>query len=83
MQDITNYNWGEFKMVKNISVKPMVTVVGPAFIASMATAPLASAAEKPFAVKELSSGYTQQVAMNQRKVWRKANSGGQPKLKKS
>ena len=67
MQDITNYNWGEFKMVKNISVKPMVAVVGAAFIAGMATTPLASAAENPFAAKELSSGYSQQVAMNEGK----------------
>lgn len=40
----------------------IATAVGSAFVASMAAAPLASAAENPFALSGLSSGY--QVADN-------------------
>ena len=60
-------NWGESKMANNTSVKPMVAAVGAAFIAGMATAPVATAAENPFAATDLSSGYSQQVAMNEGK----------------
>lgn len=49
-------------MANNTSVKPIVAAVGAAFIAGMATAPLATAAENPFAASELSSGYSQQLA---------------------
>lgn len=54
-------------MANNSTVKPMVAAVGAAFIAGMATAPVATAAENPFAATELSSGYSQQVAMNEGK----------------
>jgi uncharacterized low-complexity protein len=40
----------------------IATAVGSAFVASMAAAPIASAAENPFALSGLSSGY--QVADN-------------------
>ena len=40
----------------------IATAVGTAFVASMAAAPIASAAENPFALSGLSSGY--QVADN-------------------
>ena len=40
----------------------LATAVGSAFVASMAAAPIASAAENPFALTGLSSGY--QVADN-------------------
>ena len=49
-------------MANNTSVKPIVAAVGAAFIAGMASAPLATAAENPFAASELSSGYSQQLA---------------------
>ena len=42
---------------------PIATAIGAAFVAGMAAAPMASAAENPFAFTALSSGY--QVADNQ------------------
>ncbi|MGV6808042.1 MAG: HvfA family oxazolone/thioamide-modified RiPP metallophore [bacterium] len=39
------------------TVKPVAAAVGAAFMASVAIAPLASAAENPFQMTELSSGY--------------------------
>jgi uncharacterized low-complexity protein len=48
---------------KTMSKKNLIaTAVGSAFVASMAAAPIASAAENPFALSGLSSGY--QVADN-------------------
>ena len=43
----------------------IATAVGSAFVASMAAAPIASAAENPFALSGLSNGY--QVADNKRR----------------
>ena len=37
--------------------KPLAIALGAAFITSLATAPVANAAENPFAMSELSSGY--------------------------
>jgi uncharacterized low-complexity protein len=54
-------------MTNNTSVKPMVAAVGAVFLTGMATVSVATAAENPFAAKELSSGYSQQVAMNEGK----------------
>jgi len=46
-----------------MSKKPLITTaIGSAFVATMAAAPIASAAENPFALSGLTSGY--QVASN-------------------
>ena len=39
------------------NLKPLAAAVGVAFMASVALAPMASAAENPFQANELSSGY--------------------------
>ena len=39
------------------NLKPLAAAVGAAFMASVALAPMASAAENPFQANELSSGY--------------------------
>lgn len=39
------------------TLKPLAAAVGAAFMASVAIAPLASAAENPFQANQLSSGY--------------------------
>jgi len=39
------------------NLKPLAVAVGAAFMASVALAPMASAAENPFQANELSSGY--------------------------
>ena len=39
------------------NLKPLAVAVGAAFMASVAIAPMASAAENPFQANELSSGY--------------------------
>lgn len=44
-------------MSKKIAVKPLSIAVGAAFITSLASAGVASAAENPFAMTQLSSGY--------------------------
>lgn len=44
-------------MSKTLTRKALATAVGGAFIASMAASPIASAAENPFSMTELSSGY--------------------------
>ena len=46
-------------MAKNTVIKPVVASVGAAFIAGMATAPVANAAENPFAMTDLEAGYNQ------------------------
>jgi len=43
-------------MSKN-NLKPLAVAVGAAFMASVALAPMATAAENPFQANELSSGY--------------------------
>ena len=44
-------------MKKKIAVNPLSVAVGAAFITSLAGAGVASAADNPFAMTELSSGY--------------------------
>jgi uncharacterized low-complexity protein len=43
--------------VKKIPVKPLVAAMGAAFALSAIVAPLANAADNPFAVQELDSGH--------------------------
>ena len=44
-------------MSKQSTLKPLAAALGAAFVTSLATAPVANAAENPFAMSELSSGY--------------------------
>jgi uncharacterized low-complexity protein len=44
-------------MSKKSTLKPLAAAMGAAFVTSLATAPVANAAENPFAMSELSSGY--------------------------
>ena len=44
-------------MAKKSTLKPLAAAMGAAFVTSLATAPVANAAENPFAMSELSSGY--------------------------
>ena len=45
-------------MSKKTSLKPIAAAIGATFVVSLAAAPIvASAAENPFAMSELSSGY--------------------------
>ena len=44
-------------MSKKSTMKPLAAAMGAAFVTSLATAPVANAAENPFAMSELSSGY--------------------------
>ncbi|NNJ95414.1 MAG: hypothetical protein HKP57_11755 [Halobacteria archaeon] len=44
-------------MSKKSTMKPLAAAMGAAFVTSLAAAPVANAAENPFAMSELSSGY--------------------------
>ncbi|MDH5514432.1 MAG: hypothetical protein OEY45_04665 [Gammaproteobacteria bacterium] len=44
-------------MSKTSTLKPLAVAMGAAFVTSLATSPVANAAENPFAMSELSSGY--------------------------
>ena len=44
-------------MSKQSTLKPLAAALGAAFVTSLATTPVANAAENPFAMSELSSGY--------------------------
>ena len=44
-------------MSEKTTRKPLAIAMGAAFVTSLATAPIANAAENPFAMSELSSGY--------------------------
>jgi uncharacterized low-complexity protein len=44
-------------MSKKSTLKPLAAAMGAAFVTSLATAPVANAAENPFTMSELSSGY--------------------------
>jgi len=44
-------------MSKISTLKPLAVAMGAAFVTSLATSPVANAAENPFAMSELSSGY--------------------------
>ena len=44
-------------MSQKSTLKPLAAAMGAAFVTSLATAPVANAAENPFAMSELSSGY--------------------------
>ncbi|MGB5259166.1 MAG: hypothetical protein WBO34_01445, partial [Gammaproteobacteria bacterium] len=44
-------------MSKKSTLKPLAAAMGAAFVTSLATVPVANAAENPFAMSELSSGY--------------------------
>ena len=46
-------------MTKNSVIKPVVASVGAVFIAGLATASVANAAENPFAATDLNAGYNQ------------------------
>ena len=44
-------------MSNKSTVKPLAVAMGAAFVTSLATTPVANAAENPFAMSELSGGY--------------------------
>jgi uncharacterized low-complexity protein len=44
-------------MLKKNSLKPVSAILGTAFAVSLAASPIAGAAENPFGMTELSSGY--------------------------
>ena len=44
-------------MLKKNSLKPVSAILGTAFAVSLASSPIVSAAENPFGMTELSSGY--------------------------
>ena len=44
-------------MSQKSTLKPLAVAMGAAFVTSLATTPVANAAENPFAMSELSSGY--------------------------
>ena len=44
-------------MSEKITRKPLAIALGAAFVTTLASAPIANAAENPFAMSELSSGY--------------------------
>jgi uncharacterized low-complexity protein len=44
-------------MSKKTNLKPLAIALGAAFVTTLATTPVANAAENPFAMSELSSGY--------------------------
>jgi uncharacterized low-complexity protein len=46
-----------YPMSKISTLKPLAVAMGAAFVTSLATSPVANAAENPFAMSELSSGY--------------------------
>jgi uncharacterized low-complexity protein len=45
------------QMSQKSTIKPLAIAVGAAFVTSLASATVANAAENPFAMSELSSGY--------------------------
>jgi len=45
-------------MSNKISLKPIITAIGATFAVSLAASPVANANENPFALKELSGGFT-------------------------
>lgn len=71
-------------MSKKLTKKTLATAVGGAFIASMAASPIASAAENPFSMNELSSGYMQVAAEGQcggKKEGKEGQCGGKKEAK--
>ncbi|MEJ2093811.1 MAG: hypothetical protein P8X93_01150 [Gammaproteobacteria bacterium] len=44
-------------MSKKFTLKPVVAALGTTFVVSLATSPITQAAENPFQLNELSSGY--------------------------
>ncbi len=44
-------------MSKKFTLKPVVAALGTTFVVSLATSPITQAAENPFQMNELSSGY--------------------------
>jgi uncharacterized low-complexity protein len=46
-----------YPMSKISTLKPLAVAMGAAFVTSLATTPVANAAENPFAMSELASGY--------------------------
>ncbi|NIN35173.1 MAG: hypothetical protein GWO08_13045 [Gammaproteobacteria bacterium] len=44
-------------MSKKFTLKPVVAALGTTFVVSLATSPITQAAENPFQINELSSGY--------------------------
>ena len=44
-------------MSEKITKKPLAIALGAAFVTSLASAPIANAAENPFAMSELAGGY--------------------------
>ena len=44
-------------MSQEINLKPLAIALGAAFVTTLATTPVANAAENPFAMSDLSSGY--------------------------
>ena len=44
-------------MSKKTNLKPLAIALGAAFVTTLATTPVANAAENPFAMSDLSSGY--------------------------
>ncbi len=61
-------------MSEKNTMKPLAIALGAAFVTSLASIPVANAAENPFAMSELSSGYM--VAENQAEGGDKAKAEG-------
>jgi uncharacterized low-complexity protein len=61
-------------MSEKNTMKPLALALGAAFVTSLASIPVANAAENPFAMSELSSGYM--VAENQMEGGDKAKAEG-------
>jgi uncharacterized low-complexity protein len=51
-----NNFWRKFQMSKKI-LKPIAAALGTTFVVSLAASPIVQAAENPFALNDLSSGY--------------------------
>ena len=61
-------------MSEKTTMKPLAIALGAAFVTSLASIPVANAAENPFAMSELSSGYM--VAENKAEGGDKATAEG-------
>ncbi len=57
MSCLTINPYGVYLMSKKTNLKPLAVALGAAFVTTLATTPVANAAENPFAMSELSSGY--------------------------
>lgn len=78
-------------MINKISKKPMTLAIGAAFVASMATTGVASAAENPFGITEINGGFMvaavdgkcgEGKCGGEKKAAREAKCGGEKKAAK-